>query len=65
MATVEPGGTCIWRMELNTVTPAQSMGAYVAASTSGGMWTAASERMVQYSASMIKVSEMPISALRR
>jgi hypothetical protein len=42
----------IWRMPLNTVTPAQSRGAYVAGSALAGMRTVASVRRVQYSASL-------------
>jgi len=51
MATVSPAIMPSWRIPLKVVTPAQRRGAYSAALTSGGIRTAASERMVQYSAS--------------
>lgn len=56
IATVEPTGMFIWRIELKQVTPAQRMGAYFAASTCSGIRTPASLRNLQYSASTREVS---------
>jgi hypothetical protein len=53
---MEPGVICMRRMALKTVTPAQRIGAYFAASTWAGIGTPDSERRVQYSPSDVHQS---------